>query len=356
MCDREAIWFGLPTCFKIHFFSKVIVMKMRSISLGAVLLIAAASLTFAQGGPGQPSPDEQNMYKAVMTAPDPAVQIKAAADFIKKYPKSTLRPKMAHDLAEKIDAATDPAQKVTGAQAYREIFKEQSEQELIAPALIDGLVQSKRPDEAFTVGAEILAKSPESLEVLIQLVSAGTAEAKNKNGKFVPQTLQYGATAIQLIEADKKPAWMDVAAWTKYKSDVLPGLHQSLGLLNLVKGDKAQARASYMKAAELAPSDPFNYVMLAGIVNDEYQTSAKKYQGLPAGPAKDEELKKAQSLMDATIDAYAHAVAVSEGNASLQPVRQQYLQDLEAYYKYRHNNSTAGMQELINKYKVAPKP
>lgn len=291
-----------------------------------------------------------------MTAPDPAVQLKAAADFIKKYPRSTLRSKMARDLAEKIDAATDPSQKVTGAQAYREIFKEPSEQELIQPALIDGLVQSKRTDEAFTVGGEFLSKNPESLEVLIQLVSVGTTEAKNKNGKFAAQSLQYGATAIQLIEADKKPAWMDAPAWTKYKSDVLPGLYQSLGLLNLVKGDRAQAKAGYMKAAELAPADPFNFVMLAGIINDEYQTSAKKYQGLAAGPAKDEELKKAQALMDATIDAYAHAIALSEGNATLQPVRQQYVQDLEAYYKYRHNNSTAGMQELIDKYKATPKP
>ena len=111
-----------------------------------------------------------------------------------------------------------------------------------------------------------------------------------------------------------------------------------------------------MRASQLTPTDPFNYVMLAGIVNDEYQITAKHYQTLPAGPAKDDELKKAQNLMDATIDAYAHAIALSEGNAALQPVRQQYLQDLEAYYKYRHNNSTAGMQELIDKYKAAPKP
>ena len=333
-------------------------MKMRPISLGPVLLIAAASLTVAQGGQGQPNAtaDEQNMAKAVMTAPDPAVQVKAAADFIKKYPKSTLRPQLARELAGKIDGATDPAQKVTGAQAYREIFKEPSEQELIMPALVDGLIQSKRVDEAFTTGSEFLTRNPESLEILIELVSAGTTEAKNKNGKFVAQSLQYGAAAIQLIETDKKPAWMDVAAWAKYKSDVLPGLYQSLGLLNLVKGDRTQARAGYTKAAELAPGDPFNYVMLAGIINDDYQTSAKKYQGLAAGPAKDEELKKAQVLMDATIDAYAHAIALSEGNAALQPIRQQYLQDLEAYYKYRHNNSTTGMQELINKYKPAPRP
>ena len=140
---------------------------------------------------------------------------------------------------------------------------------------------------------------------------------------------------------------MDDIAWTKYKSETLPGMYQSMGLLNLIKGDRAQARASYLKASELVPADPFNFVMLAGIVNDEYQTAAKSYAGLPAGPAKDAELKKAQDLMDATIDAYAHAIALSEGNAALQPVRQQYLQDLEAYYKYRHNNSTAGMQELI---------
>ena len=66
--------------------------------------------------------------------------------------------------------------------------------------------------------------------------------------------------------------------------------------------------------------------------------------------------RAATAARHAAIDAYAHAVAVSEGNAALQPVRQQFMQDLEAYYKYRHNNSTAGMQELINKYKVTPKP
>jgi len=331
-------------------------MKTRSILLTAVLLIAAPSPIFAQGAAAQASQDEQNMAKAVMTAPDPVVQIKTAADFVKKYPKSTLRPRLARELAQKIDGATDPAQKVNGAKAYKEIFTEPTEQEMITPILVEGLIQSKRTDEAFTAGSEFVTRNPESLEVLIQLVSTGTTEAKSKNLKFVPQSLQYGASAIQLIEADKKPAWMDAAAWTKYKSDTLPGLHQSMGLLNLVKGDKTQARASYVKASELAPTDPFNFVMLAGIINEEYQTSAKQYQGLPAGPAKDEELKKAQALMDAAIDAYAHAVAVSEGNATLQPVRQQYLQDLEAYYKYRHNNSTAGMQALIDKYKPTPKP
>ena len=333
-------------------------MKKRvTILYALVIMLAAATLTFAQGGQGpNVSADEQNMAKAVKTAPDPVVQLKAASDFIKKYPKSTLRPELARELAQKIANGTDPAQKITEAQTYRDIFNEPAEQELIAPILVEGLLTAKRTDEAFTTGGEFLKTHPESLDVLIQLVSTGTTEAKNRNAKYATQSLQYAATAVQLIEADKKPAWMDDAGWTRYKGEVLPSLHQSLGLLNLVKGDRGAARASYTKAAQLAPADPFNYVMLAGIINDEYQTTAKNYQTLPAGPAKDAELKKAQGLMDTTIDAYAHAIALSEGNATLQAVRQQYLQDLEAYYKYRHNNSVTGMQELIDKYKAAPKP
>jgi len=71
---------------------------------------------------------------------------------------------------------------------------------------------------------------------------------------------------------------------------------------------------------------------------------------MAAGPTRDEELKKTQAILDQVIDAYAHAIALSEGNATLQEVRQQYLGDLETYYKYRHG-STEGMQQLIDKYK-----
>jgi hypothetical protein len=330
-------------------------MKIRSILLSiALLLPAAATLTVAQPSQAQPSADEQKMAEAIISATDLAMKLRAAAEFIKKYPMSSFRSRIANALVDQVSNVTDTTQKVALAQSYETIFTDPAEENLLMPVLIDALSQAKRPAEAFTRGGEFLTRNPDYLPVLVQLLALGTAEAKAKNPKFVTQSLQYGAHAIQLVETDKKPAWLDDAAWTKYKSETLPGLYQSMGLLNLVKGDKTQARASYGKASELAPTDAFNFVMLAGIINEEYQTSAKQYQGLPAGPAKDEELKKAQALMDAAIDAYAHAVAVAEGNATLQPVRQQYLQDLEAYYKYRHNNSTAGMQELINKYKVTP--
>ena len=332
-------------------------MRKRSIISGVALVASIASAAIAQPqNQLKASPDEQKAAQAIAAATDDAAKLKAATDFVKKYPKSALRPQVAHGLASHISSVKDATQKATLAHSYSELFKEASEQEMIVPVEIEALAAAKRPDDAFAVGTAHLAKNPDSLAVLVQLVATGADEAKNKNGKFVPQSIQYGAHAIEIIEGNKKPADVDDAGWTSYHTTVLPSLYQSMGLLNLIAGDRAKAKASYVKATELAPSEPFNLIMLAGIALDEYQSEAKRYQIMPSGAGRDEALKKAQALLDAVIDAYAHAIAVSEGNTTYQAVRQQYLQDFETYYKYRHNNSTAGMQALIDKYKPAPKP
>ena len=316
-----------------------------------IVIIFAATVAIAQT-----QTDEQKAAQAIAAAPDVPKKLKAGEDFIKKYPKSPLRTQVARGIADQVTGVTDSAQKISLAQEFQQSFTEPSEQEIILPVLIEALTQAKRSDEAFTTGSAFIAKNPDSLWVLIQLLASSSQEAKNKNPKYAAQGLQYGKHAIELIEAGKKPNDIDDAAWTKYKTETLPTIYQSMGLLSLVSGDRAQAVASYTKASELAPTDVFNVLMLAGIINDEYQAQAKKYQAMPAGAAKDDELKKTQAIMDKVIDSYARAVALSEGNATYAQVRQQYMQDLESYYKYRHNGSSDGMQQLIDKYKPAPKP
>jgi hypothetical protein len=311
------------------------------------------SAVLAQGEPNV-SAEEQSLAKAIMSAPDAAAKLKAAAELIKKHPKTTLRPRVASNLMSEIAKVTDTAQKITLAQDYQKIFTEPSEQDLILPVLIDAYGDANRPDEAFSAAVTLLAHQ-DSVRTRVRLTQIGTEQAKKRNGKFVADSLKYGAKAIELIEADKKPADMDDAAWKQFK-EVLPGLYQSMGILHVVSGDHPGAKVSLLKAAELAPTDAFNYLLLSGILNDEYQTDAKTYQGMPDGQAKRDALPKVLAKLDAVIDSYAHMIALSEGNAPLQPMRQQYLQDIESYYKYRHNNSTAGMQQLIDKYKVPAKP
>ena len=326
-------------------------MSIRSLLLSFALLIAPTAVI------AQPrvSPDEQKMAQAIATAPDAAGKAKAAADFVRKYPKSSLRPMVAQQIADHIHQITDGAQKLALAQQFQTIFKEPAEEEMIMPDLLAGYAEAKRPDDAFTTGATYLGQHPDSVSVLVELMIIATDQAKQKNGKFIPQGEQYGMHAIELIEADKKPASMGDPTWKAYK-DLLPGLYQSMGIIEMVKGDRAATQARLTKATELDPKDPFNYLLLSGTLNDDYQESAKRFQAMPEGPAKTAELQKILASLDRVIDSYAHFIALSEGVARFDSVRQQEMQDLERYYKYRHNNSTAGMQELIGKYKTPAKP
>lgn len=323
-----------------------------------VVAIAVPVSARGQEKQGEPklSSDEQSMLRAILAAPTPAGKLKAAGDFIKKYPKTPVRPRVARNAVDLISAVTDAAQKLSLVLEFQKIFNQPDEEGMIMPVLVEAYAIANQADEAFTRGGDFVSRNPEALQVLVNLLSAGTEQAKKQNGKFVIQSLQYGSKAIELIEANKKPASMEDATWQQFKRSMLPALYQSMGLLNLIKGDRAEAKARFIKASELAPTDAFNFVMLGGMLDEDYQAEAKKYQSMPPGPPKDEQMKKAQAAMDLVIDAFAHSIAVAEGNAALDQVRKQYMQDLETYYKFRHNNSTAGMQQLIDKYKTPAKP
>lgn len=335
-------------------------MKRTTGTLTVALIALLGLMTFAQGqGDTKPAPkisaDEQNLLKKMNAAPDAAAKLKAAGDLIKKHPKTTIRSQVADEMAIQITDVKDATQKLALAEQFQTLFNDPADEEFVGPVLIDAYADTNKFDEAFTKGSDFLSRHPESLRVLVTLLSVGAEQAKKQNTKFVDQSIKYGSQAIAMAEANKKPANFDDAGWTQFKTITVPSLYQSLGLLHMLKGANAEAKANYTKASQAAPTDPFNFVMIAALLNDEYQAAAKAYQAMAAGAPKDAQLKKVEALLDTVIDAYAHAIALSEGNAALAQIRQQYLQDLENYYKYRHK-STAGMQQLIDKYKPAPKP
>ena len=336
-------------------------MKRQAVILTSSFITLLGLLMQAQGqAANNPQPkisqDEHNLVQKITSAPDAAAKLKAAADLIKKHPKTAVRAQVAEEIANQIQDIKDATPKLALAQQFQTTFNDPADEEFVGPVLIDALVDANDFDQAFTKGADFLSRHPESLRMLVILVSVGTEQAKKQNAKFVDQSIKYGGQAIALIEANKKPANYDDAGWQQVKTVTLPSIYQSLGLLYMVKGAHAEAKAHYTKASEVAPSDPFNFVMIAALLNDEYQAAAKAYATMAAGAPKEAQRKNVETLLDTVIDAYARAVALSEGNAALAQVRQQYLQDLEKYYKYRHNSSTTGMQELIDKYKPAPKP
>jgi hypothetical protein len=219
------------------------------------------------------------------------------------------------------------------------------------PILIDAYVKEKRPDDAFRVTATYLTRNPNDVAVLTQAVIEGAEEAKRQNAKFVTQSQQYGAKAIELIEAGKKPEKFDDARWSEYQTRWLPILYQTLGMLSLMTGNKADARVKLDKSLSLSPADPFTYVLIGTMVNEEYEKIATEYRAASPGPLKDAMLKQAHAKIDEVIERYAQAVGLSEGKPVYQALHDQILQDLKSYYSYRHGGSTDGMQQLIDKYK-----
>jgi hypothetical protein len=301
----------------------------------------------------QPSEGEAKAAAKVEAAPDPAAKIQAASEFVKKYPKSTLRPKVAGYVATQINAVTDPAQKVTLLENLQTVLKEPTDADVINPLLIDAYMKSQPPrlEDALRVASSVVARNPEDLTSLTQIAVVGTEQAKKGDAKYIPQAKQAAQKAIGIIESGKKPENFDDARWSEYQTKWLPVLHQALGLMDILAGNKTEARTHLDKAAELNSSDPFTFVLLGTLANDEYQKVAEQHKTQSAGPMKDELLKQAHGKMDQVIDFYARAVAVAAGKPDYQKLHDQVLSDLQTYWKYRHAGSLDGLQQTIDKYK-----
>ena len=337
-------------------------MKTRSLLSHAILLcslvlafntsITAGVLPWQDKTSTIKVPDaEAKAAKAVEAAKDTNAKFAAAEGFLKKYPASKARPQVAGHIVNLVYGTTEPNQRLALAQKYLALFTEPTEASMGRPALIDAYVQLKRFDEAFDNGASYLGSNPEDVQVLFLLAITGAELVRNQNGKYIKASQQYGAKAIELIEADKKPALMDSESWVKQKAR-LPELYQQMGVLALVEQNTTAAETNLEKAAKLNPADPFNYAMLGSITNNNYQTLALTVRSMPDSKSKDEMIQKANTLLDKVIEQYAHAVALSSGKPEYQALHDQVLLDLTSYYKYRHKNSDEGMQKYIDGFKL----
>jgi len=294
---------------------------------------------------------EIKAVKALEAATDVSAKFVAAEVFVKKYPASKLRPQLVQYMANQVFGLTDPNQKLAMGQKYIALFPEPADAKFVQPALIDSYIKLGRFDEAFDTGASYLANDAEEVEVRVLLALSGADLVRKQNVKHMKVSGEYGAKAIELIEADKKPTTMDNDTWVKEKT-LLPILYQQMAIISLVAQNPSEAEVKLEKAAKLNPADPFNYALLGGITNNDYQTMAVSVRGMPDSKSKQDLLARANQTLDKVITQYARAAALAEGKPQYKPLYDQVMQDLTAYYKYRHNNSVEGLQKYIDGYKT----
>ncbi len=215
---------------------------LRALTTGLIIGLTVGTALAKQP---QTSDAEKQAAMKVQSAADPKAQFQAASDFIKQYPKSTLRPQIAKFVAGKIDGVQDQAQKVTLAENFSTVFTEASEKEIITPILLDAYLRTNRIEDAFRVAPAWLEKNPDDVSTLTHIALNGIDQVKRDGEKaknLVAPSQQYATQAITLIEANKKPASLDETQWNEYKTRWLPALYQSLGIVSLMSGKQRRCQ------------------------------------------------------------------------------------------------------------------
>ncbi len=291
-----------------------------------------------------------NTYKRFVEnrEPNPDVAYQAAKDYMGRYGKEN--DEYTRYLKQWI-AAYEEDERARKLAAERE----DREQRLL------GAITQKKFADAYALAKQVLNDDSTNVKVLIPLGFSGViASTETRNEAFNADATNYARKAIQLIESGKAP---DSWAPFKNKEDVLASLYYALGFYSL-KPRPENAIADFIKAAQIesdrktAPST-YYYLALA-YQNGPYKRLSEDYSKRYGNQAETAESKAAlenvNKVVDKIIDAYARAVALAGSDPQHQNAKTQWMAQLTQLYKFRHNNSDAGLKELIAGILAQPLP
>jgi hypothetical protein len=214
----------------------------------------------------------------------------------------------------------------------------------------------------------ILNTEPDNVDTVLLLARAGyanmTSPAPNKT--LNADAARMARRAIELIESGKAPA----------KWEPFPSRDEALGFLYYAQGVFTQetsptdAAATFIKAAQsnsLFKREYSTYTYLANIYEtnelkkliDEYKATFPPGNPIPdeKKPQYDQMLLQIGKVQDRIIDAYARAASILNADPKADPNRKKaVMNQLTQYYKARHEDSDAGLQELVNNVLSRPLP
>jgi hypothetical protein len=221
------------------------------------------------------------------------------------------------------------------------------------------LFTDKKYAEAYALGKEILADEPENLTVLMELGYGGYFAAISKVDTFNADAIGYAKKAIQLVESGKAPEnWAPFSG----KDEALGYLNYTIGVLTVQK-NPAEALPYLIKAAQVESKlkklpSTYSYIAAAyeagpyATMSAEYKT---KHEGKDETPESKLALENINQVVDRMIDSYARAVALAT-DPKEQASKTEWMQNLSTWYKFRHNQSDAGLNEMIASVLAKPLP
>jgi hypothetical protein len=222
---------------------------------------------------------------------------------------------------------------------------------------------AKNMAEIIRVGKEVLAEDPDNLDYLLaMIVQIRTNElfANPANFSHAAEAADFAERAIRLLEGGKSPTGAD----PKFNKNVtIAYLRGTLAVIYEHDKNIDKALAEYEKAAQLEATNATFFFHCGRIHNDKYAAAAQKYQQIPEAdrdaaepkPEVKAALEEVNKQADAVITCWARFLGLAKGDFSpdTQEKIKKALMDL---YKYRHPDSTDGLQKLIDQNKTTTPP
>jgi len=224
-------------------------------------------------------------------------------------------------------------------------------------------VYQRQWTKAFEACQVVANENPESTEWPLLLTLAGyanltsgaNATSGSREKSLNVEAAKMARRAVELIEAGKVlPNWNPFAS----RDEAIGFLHYSQGVF-LFESAPADAAAAFLKAAQSNSSfrcEATTYGYLASLYEmNELQQLIAGYrknfappEPVPPKSQYDEALAGINKTLDRVIDGYARALAILNSNPQADvKFKATVTQKLTSYYKYRHQDSEAGLPELI---------
>jgi len=235
--------------------------------------------------------------------------------------------------------------------------------------------QSVNVDDAYASGKEIIAASPDLIDVPIVLASIGfdNAAAKTPNDKYNNDAINYAKMAIQKIEAGKPSATGNFGAYAyAYKTDKFPdGKNNTLGWMNYTIGyimfyrmNQKKDALPYLYKATTATSEtrtnPEVYRTIGSWYVDEFiRLDADRVAKIKAAGDVDTDETKAilalqKGYADRAVEAYAKAYNIASNDPKDKAYKDSILNRVKELYAIRFNKDMTGFDAYMTSVKNKP--
>lgn len=234
--------------------------------------------------------------------------------------------------------------------------------------------EAKNYNVVYQLGRDISTAEPDNLTTLITLGWAGYLATTEKNETFNGDAANYARRALQMIQSGKEPMILDaklnkdVVNWAPFasKDDAIARLNFALGIYSIKRPEESlpyfiavtqTQNNALSKEPQVYSNIAFAYQ--AGQYNklaEDYKVKCQAGGVVSDTPECKAQLDTLNNVVDRVIDAYARAIAHSGADPKYQAQKTEYMKTVTEFYKFRHDNSEVGLNELIAGVLAKPMP